>query len=223
MPTIPHPIPAKQKKKVLGICDRIKFVFIFQGQKCAKYGTNTPLKKKGKKKRANNNNRPQSWTHTKGKQMYYKWLKYSYLPCKKLCNSQKKKPYKSKLEKIISICKIIKIKIKKKLTTTIKTIENKITKQNVKRIIIIQASNIIPGPPTFFLPFFLSSFLSGQSTVCFMTHHVCALDALLLLLQWVRFNGGTGSLQTISEIDLHHCGTQILLSCLLACKCCWWC
>jgi len=120
------------------------------------------------------------------------------------------------LEKRISICKIIKIKIKK-LTTTIKTIENKITKQNVKRIIIIQASNIIPGPPTFS---FLPSFLSGQSTVCFMTHHVCALDALLLLLQWVRFNGGTGSLQTISEIDLHHCGTQILLSCLLACKCC---
>jgi hypothetical protein len=49
-----------------------------------------------------------------------------------------------------------------------------------------------------------------------MTHHVRVLDALLLL-QWVRFNGGTGSLQTISEIDLHHSGTQILLTSLLAC------
>jgi hypothetical protein len=53
-----------------------------------------------------------------------------------------------------------------------------------------------------------------------MSHDLCVLDALLLL-QWVRFNGGTGSLQTISEIDLHHGGTQILLTyllpCLLAC------
>jgi hypothetical protein len=49
-----------------------------------------------------------------------------------------------------------------------------------------------------------------------MTHHVRVLDALLLL-QWVRFNGGTGSLQTISEIDLHHSGTQILLTYFLAC------
>jgi hypothetical protein len=42
--------------------------------------------------------------------------------------------------------------------------------------------------------------------------HVCVLDALL---QWVRFNGGIGSLQTISEIDLHHGGTQKLLTYLL--------
>jgi hypothetical protein len=45
-------------------------------------------KKKEKKKRGNNNNNNR---HTKGKQMYYKWLKYSYLPCKKLCNTQQKK------------------------------------------------------------------------------------------------------------------------------------
>lgn len=55
---------------------------------CKIWHQHPPLtKKKERKKRGNNNNN----RHTKGKQMYYKWLKYSYLPCKKLCNTQQKK------------------------------------------------------------------------------------------------------------------------------------